>query len=266
MIQRTNIKIKSESSYAHFLVCCEAPPYNNAHGSVELKIGRNNVYVRCKNGQILAHITTTGADGEVLEKANVFGKGKCTNVIVFDVPREIETGKITAYNERVPSTNPDPRFVLIAQSGATERVLVHEKHRDGGTVLFRTEVQNFPTAPRFDDVGEVSHLQRSTVMAPAKEAMAPARVPAPTGVRAPSSQAPAAAPALAPYPAPSSAPAAALIPAPSAPALASVTAPVAAQPSLQQDIQESNGEIKDLLQMPLRQEEQMTIVDATTIG
>jgi len=76
-------------------------PYNKTKGSIELKIGRNNVYVRCKNEQILAHITTAGAGGEILEKAKVYGKGKCTNVIVFDVPREIETDEMTSYNERV---------------------------------------------------------------------------------------------------------------------------------------------------------------------
>ncbi|XP_037783478.1 eukaryotic translation initiation factor 3 subunit F-like [Penaeus monodon] len=106
---------------------------------------------------------------------------------------------------------------------------------------------------------------------PAEKAMALATVPAPTRVKALSTQAPAtvsasaAAPVLAPYAAPSSAPASAPAAEPtlapssapaSAPASASVATPVAAQPSLQQDKQESNGEIKDLLQMLLRQVEQ----------
>lgn len=55
--------------------------YNKTKGSIELKIGRNNVYVRCKNEQVLAHITNVGAG--VLEKAKVFGKGKCTNVLII---------------------------------------------------------------------------------------------------------------------------------------------------------------------------------------
>lgn len=56
-----------------------------------MKIGRTNVYVRCKNEHILAYITTTGAGSEVLEKAEVFRKGNCTNITVFNVSREIKT-------------------------------------------------------------------------------------------------------------------------------------------------------------------------------
>lgn len=54
--------------------------------------------MKCKNKQFLEYLTTTGASCEVLEKAKVFGKGRCTNVIVFDIPREIETEEMT-YNE-----------------------------------------------------------------------------------------------------------------------------------------------------------------------
>lgn len=50
--------------------------------------------MRCRTERILAYIATAGS-GEVLEKALVFGRGKCTNVIVFDVPKEIETEEMT---------------------------------------------------------------------------------------------------------------------------------------------------------------------------
>nr|XP_027218302.1 protein MLP1 homolog [Penaeus vannamei] len=96
--------------------------------------------------------------------------------------------------------------------------------------------------------------------------MAPTTLPVPARATAPSTQAPVPAPAptAAPTPtssaAPSSAPASAPVSA-SAPTPAQASSPVpvpaAAQPSLQQDRQETNGEIKDMLQMLLRQVGQM---------
>nr|XP_027209509.1 E3 ubiquitin-protein ligase TRIM33-like [Penaeus vannamei] len=102
-------------------------------------------------------------------------------------------------------------------------------------------------APRLGDMRKFPHLQRSTVMPPAVQDMALATVPARTGTTAPSSAAvPTRAPPVAPAPAP--------VPVP-APASARAPAPAtaAAQPSLQQDKQETNREIKDMLQMLLRQ-------------
>jgi len=333
-------------------------PYNKTHGSIELKIGRNSVYVRCKNEQILAQITTVGAGGEVLEKAKVFGKGKCTNVIVFDVPREIETGEMTLYNERIIHARRMkingmmtqrviityegeviPKNIKMVEGMAPFRCAVFKSltpfcsncskwghgtracPRDGprcrycalphgssecaekiseGKIIPRKCVNcrqehnaNSPLctyypkdrktndkknrqpsppqqplpAPRVDDVGEFPHLRRSTVVAPAEEAMAPATVPAPTGVPAPLIQvsAPASAPAAAPTPTPHAASASAPASTPAAvptlvPSAAPASAQVTAQPSLQQDKQESNGEIKDLLQMLLRQMEQMMLM------
>ncbi|XP_069977083.1 cyclin-dependent kinase inhibitor 1C-like [Penaeus vannamei] len=85
--------------------------------------------------------------------------------------------------------------------------------------------------------------------------MTPTIIPAPTGAAAPSTQAPvpAAAPPATPFREPSaSAPVPAL-----APASAPAQAPAAVQPSLQQDKQETNGELKDMLQKLLWQLKQM---------
>lgn len=55
-------------------------PFNMAHATIELKIGKTDVSVRCKNEHILADITTTGAGAEILEKARNFGKGRKDNI------------------------------------------------------------------------------------------------------------------------------------------------------------------------------------------
>lgn len=86
----------------------------------------------------------------------------------------------------------------------------------------------------------------------AMKVVAPSTAPAPTGVETPSTPAPASTPAQAsaPAPGPVAVPAATPSPVPTA-------APAQAQPSLYQDKQESNGEMKVLLQMLLKQMEQM---------
>lgn len=112
--------------------------------------------------------------------------------------------------------------------------------------IVRPSPQESLRAPRFHDVGEFPHLQRSIGMAPAKKATTPST--APTGIKAPSTPAPAAAPASAPVPAAASTPTTAAAP---------ITAPAAAQPLLQQDKQESSNGMKDLLQMLHKQMEKI---------
>lgn len=56
--------------------------------------------MRCKNEESLTHITTTGAAG-VLEISRAYGRGSYTNLVVFDVLREIDTNESMEYNEKI---------------------------------------------------------------------------------------------------------------------------------------------------------------------
>lgn len=92
-------------------------------------------------------------------------------------------------------------------------------------------------APRPNDMGEFPYLQRSTVMTTVDKAMAPSTAPVPTAPSTPPSTS-------TPEPAPSAAP---------------TLAPT--QLSLQQDKQGSNREMEDLLQILLKQMEQMMLTN-----
>lgn len=92
-------------------------------------------------------------------------------------------------------------------------------------------------APRPNDMGEFPYLQRSTVMTTVDKAMAPSTAPVPTAPSTPPSTS-------TPEPAPSVAP---------------TLAPT--QLSLQQDKQGSNREMEDLLQILLKQMEQMMLTN-----
>lgn len=65
-------------------------PFNTT-GALELTLGRINISVRCKNEVILTRTIPTGAAGEILEIGRTHDKGHCTNLVVSDVPREIDT-------------------------------------------------------------------------------------------------------------------------------------------------------------------------------
>ena len=49
-------------------------PFKHIKGALELRNGRQNIYVKCKDIDILTRLTTTGALGEVLVRPRVFGK------------------------------------------------------------------------------------------------------------------------------------------------------------------------------------------------
>nr|XP_027211985.1 myrosinase-binding protein 2-like [Penaeus vannamei] len=216
--------------------------------------------------------------GEVLEKAKAYGKGKSTHVIVFDVPREIEAEEMTSCNERVVHAKRMkinglmtqraiityegeviPKTIKMVEGMAPFRRQNHllemcgncrQAHnansplcayypKDRKATHERKQAAPPPNkprpSPRLNGVGEFPHLQRSTLTAPANKAMAPATSPA-------------AAPT----------PVAALTPAPAvAPAAAPTPSPAPAPPSPQQEKQESNREMRDLIQMLFKQLEQM---------
>ena len=75
--------------------------FKHIKGALELRSGRQNIYIKCKNIDILNLLTTQGALGEILIVPRVHGKQQCINLIVFDVPLTVEMEELTQYNPSV---------------------------------------------------------------------------------------------------------------------------------------------------------------------
>ena len=98
--------------------------FKHIEGALELRCGTQNIYVKCKNLNILNILTTEGANGEILVVPKVYGK-QCINVIVFDVPLEVGMQELTEYNplivhaRRMTQRGIPTQRVIITYEGAT---------------------------------------------------------------------------------------------------------------------------------------------------
>ena len=99
-------------------------PFKHIKGALELRSGRQNIYVKCKNIDILNLLTTQGALGETLIAPKVYGKQKCINLIVFDVPVTVDMEELTEYNplivhaRRMTQRGYPTQRVIITYEGA----------------------------------------------------------------------------------------------------------------------------------------------------
>ena len=99
-------------------------PFKHIKGALELRSGRQNIYVKCKNIDILNLLTTQGALGETLVAPKVYGKQKCINLIVFDVPVTVDMEELTEYNplivhaRRMTQRGYPTQRVIITYEGA----------------------------------------------------------------------------------------------------------------------------------------------------
>ena len=87
--------------YRWVLEVLRSHPFNKTKGAIQIKNGRNNVYIKCKTEEILDTLTTVGAFGVILVKPKIYGKGICVNLTVFDVPTTVNKDDVIKYNDKI---------------------------------------------------------------------------------------------------------------------------------------------------------------------
>lgn len=74
-------------------------PFNKTKGALKLKLGKVIAMYGVKMKKKKKYMYARAVE-KILEISRTYGKGHCTNLIVLNVPRTIDTNEIMGYNEK----------------------------------------------------------------------------------------------------------------------------------------------------------------------